>query len=218
MTIYAGEYVRISTVPMAQPSEGVTELLTPTDVDGDVTIWDATEVVLVADAMTFDEDAGHWYYDWETSGQPPGKYLVRCRFVGHAHKDSWEYVNVTLKKDKAPGTDVYEPGWRLKTGFPWRAPVAIVVEEDGDPVDLTAATITLWARPRGAVGVGTLQLGYDDSSLLLGAGKIVPTLEGADTDGKAAGLWEVELVVTLPGEDPAPSENFLILLEESITP
>ena len=103
MTIYVGEYVRIGVSAKIQTSPDVFVDLTNEDVDSNsITIWDTANAEVLSDSFTWNEDSELWIYDWDTTGQAAAKYRVRALFEGPGPHRTWEYTNVTLKRDLAP--------------------------------------------------------------------------------------------------------------------
>lgn len=98
MAIYAGETVRITNASTFRDTT-----LVDTDVDSVVlTIWDPDgEVVVPETAMSWDTELEEWYYDWHSPDES-GKYRTRVVVEGPGATVSWEYLDVTLRRDKAP--------------------------------------------------------------------------------------------------------------------
>lgn len=103
MTIYAGEYVRVSAVAQMQVASGVFEDLTDTEVtSATITIWDSASAEVVDDDLAWDVDHEQWIYDWDTTGRTAGSYKTRCMIEGPGSRRTWEYMMIRLATDKAP--------------------------------------------------------------------------------------------------------------------
>lgn len=102
MTIYAGEYVRVSAQARMQVAPDVFEDLTDAEVvSATITIWDSEGTEVVDDDLAWDVDFGQWIYDWDTTGRSAGSYRARCRIEGPGARRTWEYLAIRLAMDKA---------------------------------------------------------------------------------------------------------------------
>ena len=103
MTIYAGEYVRIGVTARIQTSPDVYENLTNVDVEeNSITIWNTDDEEVLSAEFTWNEDSELWIYDWDTTDEPSGRYIVRAMFTGPGPHRTWEYSRIQLKTDLAP--------------------------------------------------------------------------------------------------------------------
>ena len=104
MAIYAGEIVHIYNEALDYKGVSFTE---DDNVTVALTIWDLDDNVIVdAEPMTYGATAGPedepgWLYHWASPAGEPGSYLSAVHITG-SNVDSWEYLNVRLKADKAP--------------------------------------------------------------------------------------------------------------------
>ena len=99
---YVGEIVRLAVVAHVSRSPTVSTPLVPADInDGGATIsvWrkGADDFSVHEEPLVWDDAYEVWRYNWDTTNEEPGTYLVKSTFTGPGGLRSWEIDSETVR-------------------------------------------------------------------------------------------------------------------------